>query len=625
MNKNTIIGMLLIAAVIIGFGMLNTPSQEEINAQRAADSIATEQLARSEMKEQMTKDSIAAARQDTAALDTASLFGVSMHGKSQMLTLQNDLVKLDVNTHGGVISKAVLKTFKNQQKKPVVLFDENNSRLNFVLEAKNENINTENLYFTPSNVTDSTVTLVANAADGGELVIDYCLHPGTYMVDMTVNGSKGLDKHFSPGNRSLLVEWSDSLTQQERGYKFEQQRSSITYKEKGESTDYVRAETENEEQLEETLDWVAFKNQFFSYVLISYNDFKDATVTTTPMAQGSGYLSYYTARMKTQFDPSGKTPTKMQFYIGPNKYRLLQHMNNYTLDGRDLGLEELVYLGWPLFKYINRYITIYLFDGLTSIGLSMGMVLLVITIILKILVYPATKKSFMSSAKMRVLRPKVDEIAKKYPNQEDALKKQQETMQLYSQYGANPMGGCLPMLIQMPIWIAMFNFVPNSIELRQQPFLWADDLSTYENILTWDKSIWLIGDHLSIFCVLFCASNLLYSWLTMRQQRDSMAMQQAGQMKMMQWMMLLMPVMFFFIFNDYGSGLNYYYFISLLGSAVTMWFLRWRTDDAKLLAKLEENYRKNKDNPKKMSTMAARLKAMQEMQERQQQQMKNRR
>ena len=286
-----------------------------------------------------------------------------------------------------------------------------------------------------------------------------------------------------------------------------------------------------------------------------------------------------------------------------------------------MELQELVYLGWPLFKYINRYITIYLFDGLTAIGLSMGMVLLVITLILKIIVYPATKKSYLSSAKMRVLRPKVDEINKKYPNSEDNLKKQQEMMQLYSQYGANPMGGCLPMLIQMPIWIAMFNFVPNAIELRQQPFLWADDLSTYENILTWQEPIWGIGDHLSIFCVLFCVSNLLYSWLNMKMQKDTMAMQGGGgQMKMMQWMMMLMPIVFFFIFNDYGSGLNYYYFISLLGSALTMWFLRWRTDDKKLLEKLEENYRRNKDNPKKMSGFAARMQAMQEMQERQRRQ-----
>jgi len=620
MNRDTLIGIVLIAAVIIGFGIINQPSQEEIAAMREADSIAMEEQRLADIKAQIVADSVAKAKADTAALDTNSLFGASMHGAEQMLTLQNKLVKMEVNSHGGVISKATLKDFKNQQKEPVVLFDDNNSSLNFALAMKQENVNTCDLYFTPSAATDSTLTLTASGRDGAELTITYALRHESYMVDMTIS-SRGMANFFDPGRRDLLVEWTDSLTQQERGYKFEQQRSYITYKEKGEGTDYLRAEIATSEQLAETLDWVAFKNQFFSYVLISYEDFHDATLATNPLPEGSGYLSHYSAQMKTAFDPTGAKPTRMQLYIGPNKYRLLQKMNANTIDGRDLELQELVYLGWPLFKYINRYITIYLFDGLTAIGLSMGLVLLVITIILKIIVYPATKKSYLSSAKMRVLRPKVEEINKKYPNKEDSLKKQQEMMQLYSQYGANPMGGCLPMLIQMPIWIAMFNFVPNAIELRQQPFLWADDLSTYENILTWKEPIWGIGDHLSIFCVLFCVSNLLYSWLNMKMQKDTMAMQGGGgQMKMMQWMMMLMPVVFFFIFNDYGSGLNYYYFISLLGSALTMWFLRWRTDDKKLLEKLEENYRKNKDNPKKMSGFAARMQAMQELQEKQRQQ-----
>ena len=620
MNRDTLIGIVLIAAVIIGFGIINQPSQEEIAAMREADSLAQVEQRMADIKAQIEADSVQKAKADTAALDTNSLFGVSMHGGERVLTLQNSLVKLDVSMHGGVIGKATLKGFKNQQKEPVVLFDENNSSLNFALAMKQENLNTKDIFFEPTNVSDSTLTLTAKGANGAELWIDYRLRHESYMVDMTLGG-RGLANYFDPGRREVLVEWTDSLTQQERGYKFEQQRSYITYKEKGEGTDYIRAEIPKLEQLEETLDWVAFKNQFFSYVLISYEDFHDAVIATNPLPEGSGYLSHYSAQMKTVFDPSGNKPTRMQLYIGPNKYRLLQQMNKNTIDGRDLDLQELVYLGWPLFKYINRYITIYLFDGLTAIGLSMGMVLLVITLILKIIVYPATKKSYLSSAKMRVLRPKVEEISKKYPNKEDALKKQQEMMQLYSQYGANPMGGCLPMLIQMPIWIAMFNFVPNAIELRQQPFLWADDLSTYENILTWKEPIFGIGDHLSIFCVLFCVSNLLYSWLNMKMQKDTMAMQGGGgQMKMMQWMMMLMPVVFFFIFNDYGSGLNYYYFISLFGSAVTMWFLRWRTDDQKLLQKLEENYRKNKDNPKKLSGFAARMKAMQEMQERQRQQ-----
>ncbi len=222
----------------------------------------------------------------------------------------------------------------------------------------------------------------------------------------------------------------------------------------------------------------------------------------------------------------------------------------------------------------------------------------------------------MSSAKMRVLKPKVDEIAKKYPKPEDAMRRQQETMTLYSQYGANPMGGCLPMLIQMPIWIAMFNFVPNAIELRQQGFLWADDLSTYDDIITWSTTLPFIGNHLSLFCLLFCATNILYSVMTMRQQRETMSGEQAQQMKMMQWMMYLMPVFFFFMFNKYSSGLNYYYFISLLASAVTMWYLRRSTDDAKLLAKLEANYQANKNNPnRKPSGLAARLEALQKQQE----------
>ena len=249
-------------------------------------------------------------------------------------------------------------------------------------------------------------------------------------------------------------------------------------------------------------------------------------------------------------------------------------------------------------------------------NLPMGIVLLLITLLLRVIVDAPTRKSYMSSAKMRVLKPKVDEISKKYPKQEDAMKRQQEIMTLYSQYGVSPMGGCLPMLIQMPIWIAMFNFVPNAIELRQQSFLWADDLSTYDDLISWNFEIWGLGNHLSLFCLLFCACNLLYSYLMMRQQKETMSGEQAQQMKLMQWMMMLMPLFFFFMFNKYSAGLNYYYFISLLFSALTMWYLRKTTDDAKLLAKLEENYKANKNNPNKKPTgLAARLEALQKQQQ----------
>ena len=245
----------------------------------------------------------------------------------------------------------------------------------------------------------------------------------------------------------------------------------------------------------------------------------------------------------------------------------------------------------------------------------MGVVLILITLLLKAITFPMVKKSYMSSAKMRVLKPKLDEATKQYDKPEDQMQKQQAMMQLYSQYGVSPLSGCLPMLIQMPIWIAMFNFVPNAIQLRRESFLWIDDLSTYDPIVEWGTHIWGIGDHLSLTCILFCVSNVLYSYMTMRQQKDQMVGAQADQMKMMQWMMYLMPLMFFFMFNDYSSGLNFYYFISLFFSAAIMWTLRKTTNDEKLLAILEARYKENKNNPKKQSGLAARLEAMQKQAE----------
>jgi YidC/Oxa1 family membrane protein insertase len=275
-------------------------------------------------------------------------------------------------------------------------------------------------------------------------------------------------------------------------------------------------------------------------------------------------------------------------------------------------MQRLVYLGWPLFRWINRFFTIYIFDWLTNWGLNMGVVLLLMTIVLKLLVYPTTYKSYMSSAKMRVLKPYVDEINKKYPNKEDAMKKQQEIMGVYSKYGVSPMGGCLPMLIQMPVFIAMFNFVPNAIELRGQSFLWAPDLSTYDDVINWGFNIPLLGDHLSLFCLLFSATNILNTMYMMKQQNQAAQEQMPG----MKWMMYLMPVMFIFIFNNYSAGLNYYYFISGLISIIIMAVLRKTTDDKALLAKLEARAAANKNNPSKRSNMMAKLEALQKEQER---------
>ncbi len=328
---------------------------------------------------------------------------------------------------------------------------------------------------------------------------------------------------------------------------------------------------------------------------------------------GDGYLKSYQAKMKSFFDPTGKQPSEFEFYYGPNDFRLLQNVEEQSTFGKDLELQRLVYLGWPLFRIINRWFTIYVFDWLSKL-FPMGVVLILITLLLKVITFPMVKKSYMSSAKMRVLKPKLEAATAKFDKPEDQMQKQQAMMAEYAKYGVSPLSGCLPMLIQMPIWIAMFNFVPNAIQLRGQSFLWMSDLSTYDPIFEWGTNLPIIGDHLSLTCILFCVANLLYSWMTMRQQRDQMVGQQAEQMKVMQWMMFLMPVMFFFIFNDYSSGLNFYYFVSLFFSAAIMWTLRKTTNDEKLLAILEARYKENQNNPQKMKGLAARLQAMQEQQ-----------
>lgn len=601
MDKNTITGIVLIALVLIGFSYFT-------GNQNAATETAPPVAA--EASQPRAAEPVAA-----AVADTTAPFYAARRGQAREVVLENEKVQVSVNTQGGRISKVVLKKYNDQQHRPVVLFEGEDADMDFVLDTKGEPLHTGDYYFTPLNATDSTVTMQLAAADGRALTLDYRLPHGSYMVDMTL-AARGLQSLFPAKADEVLIHWRDRIRQQEKGFYFENLYSALTYKLAGDDTEKLSEQESDEERVEAAVDWVAFKNQYFSAVLIGYQTFTDVDLKSVQLEEKSGYLKDYSAQMATAFDPSGQKPTQFQFFFGPNQYRLLQSMDDHSLGGKDLELEDLVYLGWPIVKWINRYFTIYVFDFLTQLGLPMGVVLLLITILLHIIVYVPRRKSYMSSAKMRVLKPKVDAINEKYPKQEDAMKKQQEIMALYSQYGVNPMGGCLPVLIQMPIWIAMFNFVPNAIELRQQSFLWADDLSTYDDVIRWSYELPLIGNHLSLFCLLFCATNLIYTYMTMRQQKETLSGQQAEQMKIMQWMMYAMPVFFFFMFNKYSAGLNYYYFISILAGALVMWYLRKTTDDAKLLAKLEANYQANKNNPnKKPSGIAARLEALQKQQE----------
>ena len=619
MDKKTIIGFVLIALVFIGFSWWNRPSEEQIRQQMIQDSIAqvNKEKAEKELADKAKSEKEKENDKIKEALkDTSALFHNALSGTDAPIVLKNSKVELTLGTKGGTVNKAVIKDFEDRENnKDLILFDKNDQQLKFMLAGKDININTADMYFTPSEQTDTTVTLTAQAANGKTLEMKYLLGKD-YMLHMSIV-AKGMEGMFPPTMNSVDIQWDERCKQQERGFTFENRYSTLTYKEKGGSTDYLNETKEYaDEKIEEALDWVAFKNQFFSAVMISKDGFaNNSLMTSLPQEKGSNYLKQYGAKVKTAFDPKGATPTELEFYFGPNDFRLLQAVEKQSTFGKDLDLERLVYLGWPLFRIINRWFTLYVFDWLTKLGLPMGIVLILITLLLKVITFPMVKKSYMSSAKMRVLKPKLDEATKQYDKPEDQMMKQQAMMQMYSRYGVSPLSGCLPMLIQMPIWIAMFNFVPNAIQLRRESFLWIDDLSTYDPIIEWGKNLWLIGDHLSLTCILFCIANVLYSWMTMRQQRDQMVGQQAEQMKMMQWMMYLMPVMFFFMFNDYSSGLNFYYFISLFFSAAIMWTLRKTTNDEKLLAILEARYKENKNNPKKQSGFAARLEQMQKQAE----------
>ena len=629
MNKNNIIGFLLIAVVLIGFSWYNQPSAEEQRTAFVQDSIAKAKHA------EMEKASKAAAakRQTNAKAkveaDSTALFYSALKGQAKKIVLKNEKVELTLNTKGATVEKAVIKGYVGHNlqvkdgsadAKDVTLFDGNDQSLKFMLEAKEANIITSDLYFTPSNVTDKSVTLTAVAGEGKTLTLTYTLG-NDYMLHMSLqaNGMAGL---FSPNYNKMDVDWSDKARQQERGFMFENRYTTLTYHNAEGGTDHLNEGSEKiDEKIEETIDWVSFKNQFFSAIIVAKDNFeKDAFMTSIPQEKGSGYLKQFQAKMKTAFDPTGKKASEFEFYFGHNDFQILKNTEKESTFGKDLEFQKLVYLGWPVIRWINRFFTLYVFDWLSNV-FPMGIVLILITLLLKLITYPMVKKSYMSSAKMRVLKPKLEAATAQYNKPEDQMQKQQAMMAEYAKYGVSPLSGCLPMLIQMPVWVAMFNFVPNAIQLRGEKFLWMNDLSTFDPIFEWNTNIWLIGDHLSLTCILFCVANLLYSWMTMRQQRDQMVGQQAEQMKMMQWMMYLMPLMFFFMFNDYSAGLNFYYFISLFFSAAIMWTLRKTTDDEKLLAILEKRYQENKNNPKKASGLMARMQALQEMQRQQQAEM----
>ena len=609
MDKNTITGLVLIALVLIVFTFLSRPSQEQLEAQqRYYDSIAQVEQRNADLQAK-AEAALANERAADVRHDSTSLFFAATTGTESHVTIENDVLALTLSTKGGAPWQAVLKDYKEQDKTtPVSLFEGEDASLNFLMYNAHDIFQTTDYYFTPVQQSDSSVTMRLSADASSYVDFTYTLSGSdSYLVSLDIR-AVGMDGKLARSNDHIDIEWNERARQIEKGYTYENRLAELTYMTEEDGIDNLSASSnEDSEDIKYPVTWVAFKNQFFSAVMISDDGFNNTKVTSTLEQRGSGYIKSYSSEMNTAFDPTGAEPTKLHMYYGPNHYKILSALDDGSHN--DWDLNRLVYLGWPIVRWINQFFTINVFDWLSRLGMGMGLVLLFMTLIVKAVVFPATWKTYISSAKMRALKPKVDEINQKYTNDADAMKKQQEIMTLYSQYRVSPMGGCLPMLIQFPILMALFLFVPSAIELRQQSFLWADDLSTYDALVTFPFNIPFLGNHLSLFCLLMTVTNLMYMTYTMKMQ-DTGANPQMAAMK---WVNYLMPVIFLFVLNDYPAGLNYYYFLSMLISVVTMIVMRRCTDEAKLLAQLEANKKTAKEMSK--TGFAARLEAMQKQQE----------
>ncbi len=565
-------------------------------------------------------NAVEAVRQTIAKYNNAQMFGACLKGSDNTVTLKNDSVKIEISTKGGMITRATLngymayhsqEDYKNNSSVPVELVSPGNNEYSFILNNRDQSFDTKDFYFVPENQQgDSTVTMsLMNLPNGAKWSIRYTLVKDSYMVRMEIL-QHNMDKIMHNNITSMNFHWNQKMQRQEAGKQFEDRYSALYWKLQGDEDVENLSESSNDDKnVTEKVKWISAKSQFFSTVLIANDCFSGDTKMESKAYRDSDpnyqkYLKDVDIYTGFNYSYSNTAPASFYFYFGPNRYSLLSSYDQFS-SGEDLHLTRLVSLGWKLFRWINSSIIMPVFNWLCKFGWSMGIVILVLTILLKLVLWPLTYKSYMSQAKMKILQPDIQAINEKYPNQEDAMKKQQKIMELYKQAGANPMGGCLPMLLQMPFLIAMFWFYPSSIDLRGQSFLWAPDLSAPDALISLPFSIPFLGDHLSIFCLLMTITNIAYTYVNMQSQSSS-------QMPGMKWMMYLMPVMFLVFFNTYASGLSYYYFISLLITIVQTFLTRLMVKEENVRAVMAENAKK----PKKKSGFMARL---EEAQRRQQQ------
>lgn len=539
-------------------------------------------------------------------------FAGHLSGENKQVTLENDLLRLTLSSKGGVISEAVLKDYSQFDSQEVPLFSADTDSYSFILNTNDARYYTEEFYFTPVMENDSTVLMALSMSNGAKFGIRYTLPANSYMVKMEIV-QQNMSRTIPANIADMGFVWNQKLSRHEKGRMFEERNSAIYFKYFKEGVDNLSETSNDTERLDDRLKWIAFKNQFFSSVIISDTYFLDANLESTVIEKGKPgselYLKQFSATSTLDYSSEAAIPASFHFFFGPNKYHLLSSYDKKISPDEDLKLTKLIPLGWSFFRYINTWLVIPIFDFLGKYISNYGIIILILTIIIKIILFPFTYKSLLSQAKMRLLAPDIKAINDKYPGQENAMVRSQKTMELYSRAGASPFSGCLPILLQMPILLAMFAFFPSCIELRGESFLWVKDLSAPDAIVSWSAQIPFItnyfGNHISLFCLLMTATNILYTTLTMQNQAGSQAM---PGMKAMYW---IMPLMFLVFFNNYAAGLSYYYFVSLLITIIQTYVFRYVVSEEKLRKVMAEKAKK----PKKKSGFMARLEEAQRQQQ----------
>lgn len=611
-DRYSYIGLFLIGAILFGWMYFNKPSQKELARQKAqhdsiarVDSMKKLERAKATAMPGTPATKAAAAASSVPLTDSArrvdsvaninkaktdyGIFYPALHGDTAYTSIENDLLKLRILNRGGKIASVTLKNYKTSTGKPLVLFMPDSTKFGLILNAYSRFISTDSLYFSPrdityaSNADSGSVTMRLNTSDPNKyLEYIYTIKKGSYMVGCTLH-SVGLNDVLAPNSPSITLQWAMNTPTQEANIQNQQRTSTIYYKFTGDEVDYISPMKDEKKALPTDVRWVSFKQQFFSSIIIANSSFSSPEVHTAKDG-APGKVKSYAALLSIPYEHKANESFGMRFFFGPNNYKMLKRYS--TAGGGDLQLERQINLGWGIFGWVNRFLVIQIFDFLSRFNLNYGLVILILTICIKALLFPIAFRTYKSSAKMRLLKPETDELNKKFPKKEDAMKKQQALMALYKKAGVSPMAGCLPMLLQLPILYALFSFFPASIELRQKSFLWAHDLSTYDTAIQFHHfKLPFLGDHISMFALLMTGSQYLY--LTVNQQM--MASPGADQMKGMKWMMYIMPIIFLGVLNNYSSGLSYYYFLANLITFGQTYLARLFINEDDLHRKMQEN------------------------------------